>query len=157
MKITFTVVGRNGDKAIEGLIDRYLKRLTHYVRFDVRQIADVKIPKSATNEMQKDLEGRAILASIEPSDHVILLDERGKEPTSRGFAEIIERHMLGGTRNLVFVVGGPFGFSREVYSRANAMLALSRLTLTHEMVRLFFVEQVYRAFTIIRGESYHHD
>ncbi len=157
MKITFTVVGRNGDRAIEDLIDRYLKRLTHYVRFDVRQIADVKIPKSATADVQKELEGRAILASVDQSDHVVLLDERGKEPTSRGFAEIIERHMLSGTRNLVFVVGGPFGFSPDVYNRADSMIALSRLTLTHEMVRLFFVEQVYRAFTIIRGESYHHD
>lgn len=157
MKITFTVLGRNGDRAIEDLIDRYLKRLTHYVRFDVRQIADVKIPKSATADVQKELEGRAILASVDQSDHVVLLDERGKEPTSRGFAEIIERHMLSGTRNLVFVVGGPFGFSPDVYNRADSMIALSRLTLTHEMVRLFFVEQVYRAFTIIRGESYHHD
>lgn len=157
MRITFTVVGRNGDRAIEELIDRYIKRLVHYVRFEVRQIADVKVPRSATSETQKELEGRAIIAILDPSDHVILLDERGKEPTSRGLAEMIDRHLVAGTRNLVFVVGGPFGFSPEVYARANAMLALSRLTLTHEMVRLFFVEQVYRAFTIIRGESYHHD
>lgn len=157
MKITFTVVGRNGDRAIEDLILRYLKRLSHYVRFETSLIADAKIPKSATPEIQKELEGKSLLASFDQSDYVILLDERGKGYTSRGFAELIEKHLVASTRNLVFVVGGPFGFSSEVYARANSMMSLSRLTLTHEMVRLFFVEQVYRAFTIIRGESYHHD
>ncbi len=157
MKITFLTVGKNTDRKIEELVARYTSRLAHYVKFEARALPDVKATKGMTTEHQKQTEGISILSALTPSDHVILLDERGDMPTSRGFADLIERHLLRGTRNLCFVVGGPYGFSPDVYARADSLLSLSRMTLTHEMVRLFFVEQVYRAFTIIRGESYHHD
>lgn len=157
MKITLLTVGKNGDRKIDELIRRYTDRVAHYTRFDCTAIPDPKTGKAVTPEKQKEAEGRLILNALKPTDHVVLLDERGDMPTSRQFARQIEEQMLKSTRDMVFVVGGPFGFSPEVYARANAMLALSRMTLTHEMVRLFFVEQIYRAFTIIRGESYHHD
>lgn len=156
MKITFMTVGKNADAMIQPLIDRYVRRLGHYVRFETRTLPDVKTGKNDTAERQKKLEGDLILGALRPSDHVVLLDERGKEMTSPGFAGMLGKHMLGGGADMVFVVGGPFGFSQAVYDRADRMMALSQMTLTHEMVRLFFVEQLYRAFTIIRGESYHH-
>ena len=156
MKITLLTVGKTGDKTIEQLIGRYLERLTHYVKFEVKVIPDIKGGKNQTTERQKAAEGESILAILRPSDHVVLLDERGKEHTSPGFADMIGEHLNRGTRDIVFVIGGPFGFSEAVYSRADAMMALSKMTLTHEMVRLFFVEQLYRAFTILKGESYHH-
>lgn len=157
MKITLISVGRNADKDIQVLIDRYLDRLKHYTTLDYKIIPDIKGVKNMSPDAQKTAEGQSILALLQPSDHVMLLDERGKEYTSRGFSEVISRHLLAGTRNVVFVIGGPYGFSQAVYDRANSMLSLSRMTLTHEMVRMFFVEQLYRAFTIIRGENYHHD
>jgi len=157
MKITLLTMGRNGDKGIEALVDRYVGRLSHYVRFEVRDLSDVRLKGTVSAERQKEAEGQVILGAVAPRDFVMLLDERGKDYTSRGFAEMIERQMATQSRDIVFVVGGPFGFSKAVYDRADAMMSLSRMTLTHEMVRLFFVEQVYRAFTIIRGESYHHD
>ena len=157
MKITLITIGKNTDASLQPLIERYMKRLAHYVKFELRCLPDIKISQKESTERQKALEGTAILGALKPSDHVILLDEKGKEPTSRQLAEIFQGHLNQGTRDLVFVIGGPFGFSPRVYERSNSLLALSRLTLTHEMVRLFFVEQVYRAFTIIRGESYHHD
>ena len=157
MKITLLTMGRNSDKRVEELVARYVGRLSHYVRFEVRDLPDVRLKGSVTTDRQKEAEGQSILATVAPRDFVMLLDERGKEYTSRGFAEMIERQMATQSRDIVFVVGGPFGFSKAVYDRADALISLSRMTLTHEMVRLFFVEQVYRAFTIIRGESYHHD
>lgn len=157
MKITFLTVGKNSDRKIEELTDRYVSRLKHYVKFEHRVIADVKTGRNDSKERQKQLEGNQILAAFQPSDHVVLLDERGKEFTSTEFAALLDRHLVRGTKEIFFVVGGPFGFSPEVYARANAMLSLSRMTLTHEMVRLFFTEQLYRAFTIINGESYHHE
>ena len=156
MKIKFITIGKNSDSKIESLIERYLTRLTHYVKFENLCLSDVKLSKNDSVERQKELEWRAILDVLEISDFVILLDERGKEYTSRGFADMLDNHQIRGTRTVVFIVGGPFGFSDTVYKRANHMLALSQMTLTHEMIRLFFVEQVYRAFTLIRGEGYHH-
>ena len=158
MKITLLTVGKSSDKNIEALIGRYVDRLRHYVRFEIRCLPDPKGASGATEERRKDLEGSAILAALRPSDHVVLLDERGDQPTSRGFADMLGRHLAGSGRDMVFVVGGPFGFCDRVYDRAGgALMALSRMTLTHDMVRLFFVEQLYRAFTIVRGENYHHD
>ena len=156
MKITFLTIGKNADKQIEQLVDRYIKRLTHYVKFESRCLPDVKISRSETIEAQKMQEGVILLNALKPSDYVVLLDERGKQPTSQEFARMLDSMQIRGVRDAVFVVGGPYGFSQPVYDRADALLALSRMTLTHEMVRLFFVEQVYRAFTIIRGENYHH-
>lgn len=157
MKITFLTVGKNTDRKIEELIGRYTSRLTHYVKFDIKALPDIKASKGLSVDKQKQLEGASILGCFAASDYVILLDERGDQLTSRGFAELLEQHLVRGTRDLYFVVGGPFGFSQDVYNRADRLMSLSRMTLTHEMVRLFFVEQVYRAFTIIKGESYHHD
>lgn len=157
MKITFLNIGKNNDKEIQKLIERYVSRISHYVKFEQKILPDVRQSKSLSTEKQKEIEGKSILNIIGEGCFVVLLDERGKQYTSRGFAEMIERHLIRGTRDLVFVVGGPYGFSEQVYDRADDMLSLSKMTLTHEMVRLFFTEQVYRAFTIIKGENYHHD
>lgn len=157
MKITFLNIGKNNDKEIQKLIERYVSRISHYVKFEQKILPDVRQSKSLSTEKQKEIEGKSILNVIGEGCYVVLLDERGKQYTSRGFAEMIERHLIRGTRELVFVVGGPFGFSEQVYDRADDMLSLSKMTLTHEMVRLFFTEQVYRVFTIIKGENYHHD
>lgn len=157
MKITFLTVGKNNDDQIEKVIGRYMNRLAHYAKVEAKSLNDVKVRGAISPDVQKKMEGASILAAVRPGDHVVLLDEGGKEYTSRQFSELLSRHLVGGTRELVFVVGGPFGFSSEVYERADALLSLSKMTLTHEMVRLFFVEQLYRAFTIIRGENYHHD
>lgn len=138
-------------------VEKYVKRLAHYVPFQFVTIPDVKTTKSMTEQRQKEAEGGAILAAVDARDFVILLDERGKEFTSREFAAYIDKRTLSLPGNLVFVIGGPYGFSQEVYDRANDKISLSRMTLTHEMVRLFFVEQLYRAMTILRGEPYHHD
>lgn len=138
-------------------VEKYVKRLAHYVPFQFVTIPDVKTTKSMTEQRQKEVEGGAILAAVDARDFVILLDERGKEFTSREFAAYIDKRTLSLPGNLVFVIGGPYGFCQEVYDRANDKISLSRMTLTHEMVRLFFVEQLYRAMTILRGEPYHHD
>ncbi len=124
---------------------------------DIVIIPDLKSTRGITEEVQKQKEGAGIMASLQPGDHVCLLDERGIEMTSREFATMIDRRMNQGLKRLVFVIGGPYGFSQGVYSRADSKMSLSRMTFTHEMVRLFFVEQVYRAMTILRGEPYHHD
>ncbi len=149
-------VGRTTiDFVVRGL-EEYLGRLQHYVPTEVKIIADIK-QKGLTPERQKQLEGEAILANLQPSDSVILLDENGREYTSREFAAWIERRMSSGAKRCVFIVGGPYGFSPAVYERADSKVSLSRMTFNHEMVRLFFVEQLYRAQTILRGEPYHHD
>lgn len=137
-------------------IDQYLQRLKHYVPTEVQIIADLR-QKQLTPERQKQLEGEAILAALQPADRVILLDENGREHTSREFAAWIEKQMASGGKRLVFIVGGPYGFSPAVYDRADGKISLSRMTFNHEMVRLFFTEQLYRAQTILRGEPYHHD
>lgn len=150
-------VGRTQSPLMRQGIDMYLDRLGHYLPVEVKIIDDVKVGKSATRDQQKQLEGAAILRLIAPSDRVVLLDEKGREFTSREFADSVQRHMSAGVKRLVYVVGGPFGFSPDVYARADAKLSLSRMTFSHEMVRLFFAEQLYRAMTILRGENYHHD
>ena len=117
----------------------------------------MKLPKNSSQEQQKSAEGESILKELQPGDCVILLDERGKQYTSRDFANLLNNKMVTLPSRLVFVIGGPYGFSDTVYARANSMLSLSKMTFTHEMIRLIFTEQVYRAMTIIKGESYHHD
>lgn len=138
-------------------VDDYLRRLGHYLPVETKIIADVRKSASLTPQKQKELEGEAILGSLLPSDRVILLDENGREYSSREFAAYCERLQASGAKRVVFIVGGPYGFSGGVYDRADAKLSLSRMTFNHEMVRLFFVEQLYRAQTILRGEPYHHD
>lgn len=145
------------DAPLVEAVERYRKRLGHYIPFEYSVIPDVKNTRGMTETKQKDAEGLQILSAVGPRDFVVLLDERGKEFTSREFASYIDRRMVSLAGNLVFVVGGPYGFSEAVYNRANDKLSLSRMTFSHEMVRLFFVEQLYRAMTILRGEPYHHD
>ncbi len=157
MKISLILIGKTTDKHIAALMDDYEARVKHYVGFDIIVIPDLKNTKALTEEQQRQAEGALILKQLQPGDTVVLLDERGKEFRSIEFAEWMQRkqHTVG--KRLVFVVGGPYGFSPEVYARANEQLSLSRMTFSHQMVRLFFVEQIYRAQTIIRGEPYHHE
>jgi 23S rRNA (pseudouridine1915-N3)-methyltransferase len=156
MKITLLVVGKTTDAHIETLIQDYQKRLTHYVPFSMVVIPELKNTKSLTMEQQKLAEGELILRNLTPSTDMILLDERGREYRSVEFADFLQKKMSSG-RDVVFVVGGPYGFSHNVYDRANGKISLSQMTFSHQMVRLFFVEQIYRAMTILRGEPYHHE
>lgn len=156
MEITLIAVGKTStDYVMEG-IDNYLKRLKHYVPFRFVELPDIKKGASATESAQKQKEGQNILSQISQQDYVVLLDERGSQQTSVEFSKTIEKHQLSGRKRLVFVIGGPYGFSQEVYDRSNSLMSLSKMTFNHEMVRLFFIEQVYRACTILRGEPYHH-
>lgn len=157
MEITLLTVGKTSTSYIQTGIDEYCKRLKRYVSFSIKSLPDIKNTKNMTEEQQKEAERKLILAEVSSSDQMILLDERGDMPTSRGFAEFIEKGMLCGKKRMVFVVGGPYGFSPEVYARANGKISFSRMTFSHEMIRLFFTEQVYRAMTILKGEPYHHD
>ena len=156
MKISLLAVGRTDSTAIEGLIGEYEKRVKRFADFSREELPDVKNARSLSEKEQKAREGADILSRIKPSDHVLLLDERGKPFSSTEFAENIQKHMNSGIKNLVFVIGGPYGFSEEVYQRANGLISLSKMTFSHQMVRLFFTEQLYRAFTILNGLPYHH-
>ena len=156
MKITLLVVGKTTDTHIELLIQEYQKRLTHYIPFTLQIIPELKNTKSLTPEQQKQAEGELILRTITLNTDLVLLDEHGKEFRSIEFADYVQKRMSSG-RDVVFVVGGPYGFSEGVYQRANGKISLSKMTFSHQMVRLFFVEQLYRAMTILRGEPYHHE
>ncbi len=157
MKIVLLAVGKTATGYLAEGIDGFLKRVNHYLPMEMSVIPDIKSTKGLTESAQKEREGQAMLSALQPGDVVVLLDEKGKEFTSREFAARIDRRMVQGIKRLVFVIGGPYGFSREMYDRADEKISLSRMTFTHEMARLFFVEQVYRAMTILRGEPYHHD
>jgi 23S rRNA (pseudouridine1915-N3)-methyltransferase len=156
MKITFLTVGKTEDAYLKEGIEKYVKRLKHYTKLVIIEIDELKNTKALTPEQQKAREAELILKKILPLDHVILLDEKGKELSSMQFAAYFEKKALGSVPNLVFVIGGPYGFDQSVYERSNEKISLSAMTFSHQMVRLFFVEQVYRAFTIIKGEPYHH-
>lgn len=156
MKITLLLVGKTEADYLNKGIDLYVKRLGHYLPFSVEVIGALKNNKNLSEVQQKQREGELILAMLKPGDMLILLDEKGKQYTSVAFATYIEKFMLAGTRNLVFAVGGPYGFSDAVYEKASAKLGLSEMTFSHQMVRLIFVEQLYRAMTILKGEPYHH-
>lgn len=157
MKIVIIAVGKTATQYIAAATDDFIRRASRYVPVEMSIIPDLRSTRGLTEEMQKQREGKSIIASLQPGDLVTLLDERGAELTSRQFAGEIERGIVSGLKRMVFVIGGPYGFSPEVYARADRKLSLSRMTFTHEMVRLFFAEQVYRAMTIMRGEPYHHD
>ncbi len=157
MRITLAVVGRTATGYLKQGIDEYTKRLSHYVNFDIQYIGDAKNTKSLTESQQKNSEGKSILAALDKSDYVVLLDEHGREYRSVEFAGYVQKRLSSGARRVVFVVGGPYGFSPEVYSRANDTLSLSPMTFSHEMIRLIFTEQLYRAFTILHHEPYHHE
>lgn len=157
MEITLIVIGKTNAKyLIEGL-DEYTRRLKHYITYNINILPDIKNTKNLTEEQQKETEGKLILNALKPGDYLVLLDERGKEFSSMQFSDYLQRKMNSGLRRLVFVVGGPYGFSKDVYNKADEKLSLSKMTFSHEMIRLFFTEQIYRAMTIIRGEPYHHE
>ena len=156
MKITLLVVGKTTSAPIESLIHEYQKRLSHYIPFSLQVIPELKNTKALTPDQQKQAEGELILRAVVQNADLVLLDERGKEYRSIEFADYIQKKMSSG-RDVVFVVGGPYGFSEAVYQRANGKISLSKMTFSHQMVRLFFVEQIYRAMTILRGEPYHHE
>jgi 23S rRNA (pseudouridine1915-N3)-methyltransferase len=156
MKTELIVVGRTVSKHFSTLIDDYRERIGHYMPFSITTIPELKNTKSLSEEQQKSAEGELILKQLQPSDTVVLLDEHGREPRSIELAAWLEKKQST-ARRLVFVIGGPYGFSAPVYERANEKLSLSQLTFSHQMVRLIFVEQLYRACTIIKGEPYHHE
>ncbi len=156
MKTTLLLVGKTTDKHISACIDDYTGRIVHYMPFDIQTIPELKNTKNLSIAQQKEREGELILRQILESDHVVLLDEHGIERRSIDFASWLEKKSMS-TRRMVFVIGGAYGFSPEVYQRANEKISLSQMTFSHQMVRLVFVEQVYRACTIIKGEPYHHE
>lgn len=156
MKIILLLVGKTTNKHIGACINDYVERIGHYVPFELQVIPELKQTKHLTEAQQKQMEGEQLLRTLQPTDDVVLLDERGKELRSMEFARWIEQKQHT-ARRLVFIIGGPYGFSPDLYARAKEMLSLSRMTFSHQMVRLFFTEQIYRACTIIKGEPYHHE
>ena len=156
MNIKLLTIGKTDSKALQTLIDDYTKRLSFYVKFELEIIADIKNAKNLSESQQKEKEGELILAKITPTDSLILLDENGKSFSSVDFSTELQKKMNSGIKTLVFVIGGPYGFSDEVYAKAQGKISLSLMTFSHQMVRLFFIEQLYRGFTILRNEPYHH-
>jgi len=156
MTIKLLAIGKTDDKNIQSLIDDYQKRLGHYIKFNLEIIPDLKKVKHLSEAQQKQKEGTLILSKLNSSDILILLDENGKQMDSLAFSTYLQKHMNSGIKQVVFVIGGPYGFSPEVYSKAQGKLSLSKMTFSHQMVRLFFIEQLYRGFTILRNEPYHH-
>lgn len=157
MKIKLIAVGKTDDKNIQNLTTEYLERLKHYIGFEFYVIPDIKKAKNLSEAQQKSLEGQLILKQLQATDLLILFDEVGKSFSSKGFSEYLQKLMLSGCKQVVFVIGGPYGFSEEIYQKAIAKISLSSMTFSHQMVRLFAVEQFYRAFTIINNEPYHHE
>lgn len=157
MKIELAVIGKTSIGYLKQGIDEYIKRLKHYVPFEIKYIDDIKNTKNISEDQQKRTEGAKILSLLDKSDFVVLLDEHGKEYTSMQYSSYIQKRMLSGAKKVVFVIGGPYGFSREVYDRANDKISFSKMTFNHEMIRLIFTEQLYRAYTIINHEPYHHE
>jgi 23S rRNA (pseudouridine1915-N3)-methyltransferase len=157
MKIHFLVVGKTTEKYMQTGIDEYVRRLLRYIPFSMEVLPELKNAKNLTFEQQKEKDSQAILNALQDGDYVVLLDEKGKEYSSVAFSDYLARKMQIVPKRLVFVVGGPYGFSAEMYDRANEKLSVSKMTFSHQMIRLIFVEQLYRAMTIMRGEPYHHE
>ena len=156
MNIRLLAIGKTDNKALQTLIDDYTKRLSFYVKFDMDIIPDIKNVKNLSEAQQKEKEGELILNKLNPTDQLILLDENGSTFSSLSFAEYLQKKMNSGVKTLVLVIGGPYGFSDEVYKKAQGKISLSQMTFSHQMVRLFCIEQLYRGFTILRNEPYHH-
>ena len=156
MTITLLAIGKTDSRELSGLIQHYQNRLQHYIRFEFQILPDIKNTKNLSETQQKEKEGELILKSLQNSDVLVLLDENGKQFSSLDFSKEVQKRMNSGIKNLVFVIGGPYGFSKGVYQRAQQKISLSKMTFSHQMVRLFFVEQLYRTFTILRNEPYHH-
>jgi 23S rRNA (pseudouridine1915-N3)-methyltransferase len=156
MTIKLLCIGKTDNRELNQLIEVYYKRLQFYNKFEFEIIPDLKKTKNLEENQQKEREGELILAKLQNSDFMVLLDENGKEFSSEKFSAYLQKRLNSGLKQLIFVIGGPYGFSEAVYKRANAKLALSQMTFSHQMVRLFFTEQLYRAFTILKNEPYHH-
>jgi 23S rRNA (pseudouridine1915-N3)-methyltransferase len=157
MKITLLTVGKTDKDWVKQGIDIYVSRLKHYIPFAINEIPELKNVSSLSKEQIKSREGELILKNVKPADDVILMDEHGKEYTSVDFASLLQKKISYEGKDIVFVIGGAYGFSDEVYRRANSKISLSKMTFSHQMVRAIFTEQLYRAFTIMRGEPYHHE
>lgn len=157
MKATLIVVGKTVNKELTYLIDDYASRLTHYLPFDIITIPELKNTKSLSAEQQKTAEGELILKQLQGGDYIVLLDEHGSERRSVDFAAWVEKRHQTVSKRLVFIIGGPYGFSPAVYDKAQEKISLSKMTFSHQMIRLIFVEQLYRAMTIIKNEPYHHE
>ena len=157
MNIELIVVGKTASKEIAALVELYVRRVNHYCRFAVTTLPDVRNTKSLSIKQQQTAEGEAILRQLTDGDFVTLLDEQGTEYSSTEFARWLQKRMNSGVKRLVLIIGGPYGFSEEVYARADAKLSLSRMTFSHQIVRAIFAEQIYRAFTILNNEPYHHE
>ncbi|AIJ37434.1 23S rRNA (pseudouridine1915-N3)-methyltransferase [Flavobacterium psychrophilum DSM 3660] len=156
MNIKLIAIGKTDNKNLQTLIDDYTKRLSFYIKFDLEIIADIKNVKNLSETQQKEKEGELILSKITPTDQLILLDENGKTFSSVAFSDQLQKKMNSGIKTLVFVIGGPYGFSDDVYKKTFGKISLSQMTFSHQMVRLFFIEQLYRGFTILKNEPYHH-
>lgn len=157
MKIELLVIGKTDSKIIKDGFEIYNKRLTHYIPFSMNVIPDIKNVKNMSEDQQKTKEGEEILKRCENGDIVVILDENGKQFSSKEFSNFIVQKSITGIKKLIFVIGGPYGFSQDVYARANSKISLSKMTFSHQMVRMIFAEQLYRAMTIIKGEPYHHE
>jgi 23S rRNA (pseudouridine1915-N3)-methyltransferase len=156
MNIKILAVGKTDSSELLQLTNEYQNRLKHYIKFDFEILPDIKNSKNLSETQQKEKEGEAILKKINSTDALILFDENGKQYSSVNFADFLQKKMNAGTKQLVFVIGGPYGFSAAVYQKAEGKISLSKMTFSHQMIRLFIIEQMYRAFTILKNEPYHH-
>ena len=156
MTIKLITIGKTDNKQLTSLIDDYIQRLGYYIKFSLDIIPDIKNSKNLSKVQQKQKEGELILKKISTTDTLILLDENGKQFDSIDFSSYLQKHMNSGIKQLVFAIGGPYGFSEDIYKKSNGKLSLSKMTFSHQMIRLFFIEQLYRGFTILRNEPYHH-
>ncbi|WP_147677557.1 23S rRNA (pseudouridine(1915)-N(3))-methyltransferase RlmH [Algibacter pacificus] len=156
MTIKLIAIGKTDNKQLLQLMTDYQKRLGFYIKFSIEIIPDIKNAKNLSEDLQKQKEGELILKKITNTDVLILLDENGKQFNSVDFSNYLQKHMNSGIKQLVFVIGGPYGFSDEIYKTAKGKISLSKMTFSHQMIRLFFIEQLYRGFTILRNEPYHH-
>ena len=157
MNIELIVVGKTDSKEVTALVDMYTKRINFYNRFNITYIPDIRNSKNLSEAQQKTAEGEAILRLLDESDRVVLLDEKGAEFRSVEYADWLQKRMNSGVKRLVFIIGGPYGFSPEVYSRSNEKISLSKMTFSHQIIRAIFTEQLYRAFSILHNSPYHHE
>ena len=157
MKIKLLAIGKTDNKQLILLIDEYQKRLKHYIKFELEIIPDIKNVKHLSEQQQKEKEGALLLSKLQNTDELVLLDDKGKEFTSIEFSKYLQKKMNSGIKELVLVIGGPYGFSDAIYKKAKGKISLSKMTFSHQMIRLFAVEQLYRGFTILKNEPYHHE
>lgn len=157
MKIKLLAIGKTDDKNLQKLIETYQNRLKHYIKFELEIIPDIKNAKNLSETQQKEKEGELILKKLVPTDTLILLDEKGISYSSIDFSKYLQKKMNSGLKQLVFVIGGPYGFSNAIYKKSTGKVSVSKMTFSHQMIRLFVVEQIYRAFTILKNEPYHHE